>query len=357
MGPTSNPQAGIMAPMLGSSIMIGAVGNATIAAVSPFGALLALAAGGSAHESSCAAFNTWGQYDMLTFTVACRMPHNTIDTIDFKENDPMETLKIGADGEVVAEFQIHDKMQPTTYTVPINKCHQLMFWLECGGWNSGQFIFYDVKLSKGGAVYSAIPNIDDREVRPAILGDPAPYDVNAANGLPHLIEWDYPTYGGSSSINDYRDLYKQSMQQFDEIIENILAENYTTVCRKVTSDDGQEWRSFRLQSPRGDKYSYLALVERNNQLIKIINNTKFTFAALKVSGAAAVTGLLELHPNNIREHRKLLKDMSGWLKEYEQMFKEFVAAKEKENATIGKLINAAQTVDGVESNEIEIFVK
>ncbi|MBQ1963871.1 MAG: NPCBM/NEW2 domain-containing protein [Tidjanibacter sp.] len=357
MGPTSSPQAGIMAPMFGSSIMIGAVGNATIAAVSPFGAFLALAAGGTAKESSCAAFNTWGEYDMLTFTVACRMPHNTIDTIDFKENDPMETLKIGADGEVIAEFEIHDKMQPTTYTVPINKCHQLMFWLECGGWNSGQFIFYDLRLSKGGATYAAIPNIDDRDTKPAILGDADPYDISSAIGAPHKVEWDYPTYGGSSSINDYRDLYKQSMNYFDELIDNILSENYITICRRVTSDNGEEWRSLRIQSPRGDKYSYLALVERNKQLINLVKSTKLTFAALKVSGAAATTGLLELAPQNIREHRKLLKDMSGWLKDYEQQFKLFVEAKERENEIVGRLIKAARTVDGVESTELEIFVK
>lgn len=357
MGPTADPSAAIMSPMFGASMMIGSVGGATVSMVSPFGALLALAAGGTAHESSCATFNIWGEYDTLTFTVACRQPHNTIDTIDVKQ-DPMENLQIGVDGEVVAEFQIHDKMQPTTYTVPITGGHQLMFWLECGGWSSGQFVFYDLKVSKGGAGYArAIPNIDDRDVKPAILGDSEPYEVNAANGAPRLIEWDYPSYGGSSSINDYRDMYKENMQQFDKIIENILSDNYTTVCRRVVSDNGEEWRSFRIQSPRGDKYSYLALLERNKQMIKIVNSTKFNFATLKVSGAAAMTGLLELDPRNINETRILLKKMSGWLKEYEQMFKEYVKAKEAENKVIGRLIEAAHTVDGVESTELEIFVK
>lgn len=49
--------------------------------------------------------------------------------------------------------------------------------------------------------------------------------------------------------------------------------------------------------------------------------------------------------------------MSGWLKEYEAQFKEFVEAREYENALIGKLIEAAYTVDGIESTELEIFVK
>ncbi len=149
MGPTGSPDVGIMGGMMGSAILVGAAGGAAITAVSPFGALIALASGGTALESSCAAFNVWGEYDTVTFTVACRQSHNTGgDTIDVKTN-PIDKLLIGADGNVVSEIELYEKMQPTTYTVPINKASQLMFWIECGDWDSGQYIFYDLKLSKG----------------------------------------------------------------------------------------------------------------------------------------------------------------------------------------------------------------
>ncbi len=148
MGPTSSPDVGIMGGMMGSAILVGAVGGATVTAMSPFGALLALVSGGTALESSCAAFNVWGEYDTVTFTVACRQSHNAGgDTIDVKTN-PVDQLLIGADGNVVAEIEIYEKMPPTTYTVPINKAKQLMFWIECGDWSSGQFIFYNLRLSK-----------------------------------------------------------------------------------------------------------------------------------------------------------------------------------------------------------------
>jgi hypothetical protein len=39
-------------------------------------------------------------------------------------------------------------MKPTTVTVPINKCHQLMFWLECGDERSGQYVIYDMMVRK-----------------------------------------------------------------------------------------------------------------------------------------------------------------------------------------------------------------
>lgn len=35
-----------------------------------------------------------------------------------------------------------------TITVPIFKCYQLMFWLECGDQRSGQYVFYNLKVSK-----------------------------------------------------------------------------------------------------------------------------------------------------------------------------------------------------------------
>lgn len=156
MGPTGEPSAGVMAGMLGSAIMVGTVGNLAISAVNPFGALIALAAGGTAHESSCAAFNTWGEYDYITFTVACHKPENGANDPISLKTDPVDKLLIGADGKTVATIDVCDDMKPTTYTVPIAKARQLMFWLQCGNWNSGQFIFYDLKLSRGNTTPAAV---------------------------------------------------------------------------------------------------------------------------------------------------------------------------------------------------------
>ena len=100
-----------------------------------------LAAGGEAMENSCAAFNTYGQYNSVTFTVACYKPYINAD-------DYRETLLIGADHKVVAELSLYETMEPQTVTVPIDGCGQLMFWLSNTDNWSGQFLFYDIRLTK-----------------------------------------------------------------------------------------------------------------------------------------------------------------------------------------------------------------
>lgn len=101
-------------------------------------------------QSSACAFNPYGEYDELTFTVACKSPY--VDPMvnamgGNKKADPVR-LDVFADQVKVGEYWVSNEMKPTTYTVPINKCHQLMFWLECGEYRSGQYVLYDMKVRK-----------------------------------------------------------------------------------------------------------------------------------------------------------------------------------------------------------------
>lgn len=104
-------------------------------------------------QSSAAAFNPFGEYESCTFTVANIYEH--VDEFDevFHRGDP-ETAKnpvklnIFADQRLVGEYWLDNKMEPKTITVPIFRCRQLMFWLECGDQRSGQYVFYDLKVSK-----------------------------------------------------------------------------------------------------------------------------------------------------------------------------------------------------------------
>lgn len=357
MGSVSDPSAAIMAPAMGASIMIGSVGGATVAAVSPFGALLALAAGGTAHESSCAAFNTWGEYDMLTFTVACRLPHNTIDTIDLK-GDPMETLRIGADGEIVAEFQIHDQMDPTTYTVPINRCHQLMFWLDCGGWSSGQFILYDLKLSRGSSgVTAPAPNINQRDNMPTILAPAEPYEITSTDIELTTTDMKWPLSYGSDAISDFKETMQECQKSMDRLIEEVNSTSYITVCRYVTDSNGNKWRSYRIQSPRGDKFTYPEILERNKQILRNAKVIKLNFAPLAVARTAATASLLEVDYRNIRDWKNALKQAGEMQKHYQNQINTLIKDKEKENEIIKALMKNATTVDGVSSTDYEIFTR
>ncbi len=129
---------------IGSTLAAGNIavgGNIVGSTLAGVAAFMMLAAGGEALENSCAAFNTYGEYNSVTFTVACYKPHN-------KASNYKETLLIGADQKVMAKIELYETMKPKTVTVPINECHQLMFWLaNTDNW-SGQYVFYDIRLSK-----------------------------------------------------------------------------------------------------------------------------------------------------------------------------------------------------------------
>lgn len=143
------------ATAVGASFVAGAaVGGtlvgSTLAGVAP---LLLLAAGGEAVENSCIAFNTYGEYSSLTFTVACLKTAADSQLLgkDVYQKDNSryrETLLVGADQTVVADLAVWESMQPKTVTIPINNCQQLMFWLSNTNGMSGRYVFYDVKLSK-----------------------------------------------------------------------------------------------------------------------------------------------------------------------------------------------------------------
>lgn len=110
--------------------------------------------GPGGYQSSAAAFNIYGEYDTCTFTVANKSvfvdPYEEIlgGVTGEKAKAPPIRLDVFADQVKVGEFMLTDDMQPTTYTVPVNKSTQLMFWLECGDVRSGQYVLYDMSVKK-----------------------------------------------------------------------------------------------------------------------------------------------------------------------------------------------------------------
>ncbi len=104
-------------------------------------------------QSSAAAFNPFGEYESCTFTVANIFEHvdEFAEMFDAKNPETVKNpvkLNVFADQRLVGEYWLDNKMEPMTVTVPIFRCHQLMFWLECGEQRSGQYLFYDIKVSK-----------------------------------------------------------------------------------------------------------------------------------------------------------------------------------------------------------------
>lgn len=353
MGPTGSPAVGATAGMMGSAIMVGAVGGATITAISPFGALIALASGGTAHESSCAAFNTWGEYDNITFTVGCHKKASN-DPVSLKDS-PIEKLLIGADGEVVAELELYDTMQPTTYTISINKARQLMFWLQCGNWNSGQYIFYDLKLSKGEKVSVTVPDVTQFEKSAAVTAPVEPYTLPVLYGDKGEIKWSKPKRCGVDAVDNY---FSECAKAIDNIFEfyESSAQDYRTTACYVSSADGGIYRAISIVNTVGEKYSINGLIERNKAIIKVINNFQIIFANLGLSQVNAGLGLPQLGFRTI-EYGKYMKQAAKTISVCKNRLENTKKEKEAEIALLEQLVSAELTIDGVPSDDCSVFIQ
>ncbi len=353
MGPTGEPSAGVMAGMLGSSILVGAVGGAAVTLVSPFGALIALAAGGTAHESSCAAFNTYGEYDYITFTVACRQKETT-DNISLKDS-PIDKLLIGADGNVVKVIDVYDTMKPTTYTVPINKAGQLMFWLQCGNWNSGQYIFYDLRLTKGNGMEITIPKASESDNKAAIDAPVEPFALPVVFGEKGNVEWSAPKYCGNDYIDDYFKNCKQAFSKIEEFLKSI-SNNYMTRANFVSSSDGSTYRAITITNSVGERYSIRGLIEKNEGIIKTIDNAQGMFRTLNMNKLNANLALVNLGLDGIT-YRKHIKAASKVADAYKAQLQTLKKEKEAEIELLNNLVSCGLTVDGIPSDDNKVFVR
>lgn len=100
-------------------------------------------------QASVAAFNIFGEYQSITFTIACKSPYiDPVDEMFTGKKVRKETFDVFADMNLVGQFELSSDMQPLTVTVPLYGATQLMFWLECGEVRSSQYVLYDLKLSK-----------------------------------------------------------------------------------------------------------------------------------------------------------------------------------------------------------------
>lgn len=353
MGPTGEPSAGVVAGMMGSSILVGAVGGATITAISPFGALIALAAGGTAHESSCAAFNIWREYDYITFTVACRQKETT-DNISFKDS-PIDKLLIGADGNVVKVIDVYDTMKPTTYTVPINKAEQLMFWLQCGNWNSGQYIFYDLKLSKGNSVKISVPKAGEADNLAAVNAPVEPYILPISTGEREQIDWSAPKYCGNDYVDDYFKNCKKAFSSIENFFKSV-SNDYMTRASFVSSADGTTYRAITITNSIGENYSIRSLIEKNQGIIKTIDDAQGMFTTLGLSKVNANLGLVSLGLDGFK-YRKFIKEASKVTDTYKQQLQTLKKNKQAEIELLNSLTASGVTVDGIASDDNRVFVR
>lgn len=377
--------AAVAAAGIGSSVVIGTIGNATISAVTPFGALLMLAAGGSGYESSCAAFNTYGAYDEMTFTVACYRQAIS------KRKD---VLQIGGDGEVIQEFEISDYMQPTTFTVPIGKCKQLMFWLKCGDSSSGDYLFYDVKLRKTGAsactpeeaaalakTQIQAGSATNISVQAGALAPTDPYTLPVVGFERKGANWEAPRQTKVEAIDNFFseckifkrkiDTFMGTTKEWDNHVQKYGAFvsaptfekmsyggaqfEYEIMAKYVSGADGNNYRSMELLA-NGQVVPFAEHLERNKLIIRAANEALSVISKLKLSQTSARISLPSLGLGAISVG-KTIKAAGNMLGIYKEQLTALVEEKKAENKILETLMKGALDIDGARSTPTRIFVK
>lgn len=326
---------------VGSAFVAGgvAVGGAVVGStLIGAAAFLMLAAGGEALENSCAAFNTYGEYNSVTFTVACYKPY-------IRPDDYKETLLIAADHKVMAQLTVYETMEPQTITVPIDGCRQLMFWLaNTDNW-SGQYIFYDIKLSKEHVALN-IPK--DARLSEAVITAPV-WSAGTLDG-----KWERPKSSGQKDVDRFLTGVSNAYTQVVEMIKKGQPQ-YDIYTYYLETDAGQVCKAVTLKPRRGDNLSSIVweYTSCQKQLEKL-QEMKATLREVSVMQAGASLGLPELGLKALA-YGKIVKQGGRVIRECNDLVNRMYEEKLAETRFLGSVVGSAIDVDGKQSTEKTIL--
>ena len=317
--------------------------------------LMMLAAGGEAVENSCAAFNTYGQYNSVTFTVECLRTEGDMQFFGTDTHQPdiserKEKLLIGADHIVMAELAVFEGMQPQTVTVPINGCEQLMFWLANTKGTSAAYVFHDIKVSKQKCELT-IP--EDMRPSEAVVTEPRWTDLTITEG------WTKPNSCGVKAIDDYliglRNLYEKVTKAIEKEAPSYTVHTYyleteaKQICKavklfsKMTTSTGKH-NDLRIPYTL-DQYSYT---------VNALTQMKESITSLQIQQVNASAGLLELGLGAV-SYGKVLKECNQFLKQMKEVVNDMYQCTMENEAFLRNLISTAVDIDGRKSTEMTIF--
>jgi hypothetical protein len=314
-----------------------AVGGAAVGAtLAPMAAFLMLAAGGEAVENSLAAFNTYGEYNTVTFKVGCMSTSS-------RKQDYYEHLMIGADHEVVANIGVYESMQPQEITVPINGCEQLIFWLSNTNGTSAKYVIYDIVVSKRKTELE-IPV-------PARMSLPEKWELKTSE---YVINRHYERYSNSyksDAVDDYLVDANNYYRKVCDVIDRYRS-HYIVYTYYLDSSSGP-CKAIQLRSPKNEGSTY-DIVEEYNYLrktqIETLAEMKAQKLSFKVAHAAALAGLLDLGFEAVK-YRNYIKTYKTVLDECFKIIDSLYEEKLHELAFLEWVVRNSLTLDGVVSTE------
>ena len=198
-------------------------------------------------QASVVAFNPFGEYESCTFTVANKSEYwDDVDKLkNFGERvDHPFKLNVFADQVLVKELWLTNKMEPQTFTVPIFKCHSLMFWLEPGETRSGQFVLYDMTVSKKPCNIPIPTKISTNSsaavVEPAKAQEPTKVEESTKVEEPAKQEEPVPTEKPAPApvVEEITTSVQPSEQQSQPVQTNVQQTNNQPAARQITIPKG-----------------------------------------------------------------------------------------------------------------------
>ena len=330
----------------------GAMVGTTLAPIAP---LLMLAAGGEVAENSCAAFNTYGQYNSVTFTVECLRKEGDTqllgpDTMQPDISERKERLLIGSNLNVVAEFDVFEGMQPQTVTVPIEGCEQLMFWLSNTAGTSTAYVFHDIKVSKK-KTELVVP--EDMRTALTVVTEPIWTTLTVPEG------WEHPGKTGVKVIDDFiwdvTDLYDAVQEALTK-----RAPGYNVYTYYLETEAGQICKAVKLftkgeeVASGSDGWRIPYTLKEYKYDFDELESMREDVADLLVQLPAANVGLVELGLGAI-SFGKVMKKANKMLLELRKVINDMYRCARENEAYLLTLLNSAVDIDGRVSTERTIF--
>ena len=333
-----------------------AVGGVTVGAtLAPIAPLLLLAAGGEAVENSCAAFNTYGEYNSVTFTVECLRKEGDTqllgpDTMQPDISERKERLLIGSNLNVVAELDVFEGMQPQTVTVPIEGCEQLMFWLSNTSGTSAAYVFHDIKVSKTKCEL-AIPE----DMRPALTVVTEPLWTDQT--LPDI--WERPNKTGVKAVDDYIGDFISLYNTVQSALKK-RAPRYSIYTYYLETEAGQICKAVKLftkgetVASGDDGWRIPYTLGEYKYDLDAIKSMKENVTDLLIQMPSANVGLVELGLGAI-SYGKIIKATNKMLPTLKKIIDEMYQCTRQNEAYLATLLNTAIDIDGRISTETTIF--
>ena len=317
------------------------------------------------HQSAIAAFNPFGEYESLTFTVANKSAFVDTDIFGAKlDPDNPVDLYVFADMVKVGEFRLTNSMQPSTFTVPINKCRQLVFWLQCGETRSGQYVLYDMTVSR--APYSGPQYVRSSGAAP-VSSAAAPAasasqgaststargTKTAATGI--SLDWKKPDRSGNSYVDDYFNDVEKTCAETAEY-EKAAGVSYTEQTTWLTAADGSTVKAVTFLDRSGKRLNIKDMVSANNDAVQGGANLLANITVRNIGAANAVLGLPELGLGAVA-YGKHVKNAKNVMTDCSRRVKAAQTAVEQEGKHLDGLWKKRITVDGRESSETVLFLE